>query len=112
MENEVELKKQIGKRIELTRKEMKLTKEKLARKIGITPQYLGIIEKGDSALSYAKLQMLCNVSGYSADYFLFGKDIQIEEKTKLLLTEFSYSEIQKACETIKQIAFFIKDSKK
>lgn len=112
MNEDAKLKKEIGRRIENTRKEMNLTKDKLAREIGITPQYLGIIEKGNSALSYGKLQKLCNLSGYSADYILFGKDAQMEEKTKMLLSKFSYTEIQNACETIKQIAIFMKDSKK
>ncbi len=112
MENEAVLKVEIGKRVEKIRKEMNKTKEKLSRELGITPQYLGIVEKGDSALSYSKLKKLCEISGYSSDYILFGKDIKIEEKTKMLLDEFSYEEIQNACETIKQIAIFIKETKK
>lgn len=62
MEQEIDLKKEIGRRIELVRKELSLTKEKFAKNIGITPQYLGVIEKGDSALSYDKLEKLCITS--------------------------------------------------
>jgi len=112
MEDELNLKKEIGKRVEEIRKQMNLTKEKLAKEIGITPQYLGIVEKGESALAYDKLKKLCEISGNSADYILFGKDVEIEEKTKMLLSEFSYEEIQKACEAIKQIAVFMKEPKK
>lgn len=111
MEEELNLKKEIGKRVEIIRNDMGKTKEKLAKELGITPQYLGIVEKGESALSYEKLQKLCKISGCSADFVLFGKDAQIEEKTKMLLKEFSYDEIQKACEAIKQIAIFMKETK-
>lgn len=109
MKSEEVYKENIGKRIEVIRKEMNKTKENLAKEIGITAQYLGMVEKGKGTLSYNKLKKLCDISGYSADYILFGRDFKIEEKTKNLLTQFSYDEIQKACETIKQIAFFIKD---
>ena len=112
MDSDLNLKREVGKRIENIRKDMNLTKEKLAKEIGITPQYLGIVEKGESALSYDKLKKLCQISGNSADYILFGKDIEMEEKTKMLLDEFSYEEIQKACEVIKQIAVFMKEPKK
>ena len=112
MENELKLKQEVGKRIEHIRLEMNKTKEKLAKELGITPQYLGIIEKGKSSLSYSKLNKLCKISGYSSDYILFGKDIQMEAKTKSLLEEFTYEEIQNACETIKQIAVFMKEQKK
>ena len=111
MQNEAILKKKIGKRIEGIRKEMNQTKEKLSRELGITPQYLGIVEKGKSSLSYTKLKRLCEISGYSSDYILFGKDVEVEEKTKKLLDEFSYEEIQNACEAIKQIAVFMKETK-
>ena len=112
MDSELNMKKEIGKRVEEIRKQMNMTKEKLAKEIGITPQYLGIVEKGESALSYDKLKRLCEISENSADYVLFGKDVEIEEKTKMLLSEFTYEEIQQACEAIKQIAVFMKEPKK
>ncbi len=112
MNDGLRLKREIGRRIQSVRREMNLTKENLARKIGITPQYLGIIEKGESALSYEKLKKLCDITETSADYILFGKDVKIEKKTEQLLEEFSYDEIQNACEVIKQIAVFIKKDKK
>ena len=112
MKKENNIKLEIGKRIKEIRLEMNITKEKFANELGITPQYLGIIEKGGSALSYEKLKRVCEISGYSSDYILFGKDVNIQEKTETLLQEFSYEEIQRACETIKQIAIFIKEPKK
>ena len=105
------LKADIGKRIEAIRKEMGKTKDGLAKEIGVTPQYLGIVEKGESALSYEKIERLCDISGYTSDYILFGKESNLEQKVKLLLTEFDYKQIQSACEAIKQIALFLKSEK-
>ena len=109
--NEI-LKQEIGKRVEKIRREMNKTKEELAKQLGITPQYLGIVENGRSALSYTKLQKLCEISGCTADYILFGKDVKMEEKVEQLLKEYSYNEIQDACEAIKQIAVFMKETKR
>ena len=102
------MREEIGKRIEEIRKEMKMTKEKFAKEIGISGQYLGIVEKGGSSLSYDKLRKLCDLSGYSADYILFGKDSDINNKTKKVLEGFSDKQIQEACKIISKIALFIK----
>lgn len=102
------MREEIGKRIEEIRKEMKMTKEKFAKEIGISGQYLGIVEKGGSSLSYDKLKKLCDLSGYSADYILFGKDSDINNKTKKVLEGFSDKQIQEACKIISKIAIFIK----
>lgn len=104
------MKEEVGKRIESIRKEMKMTKESLARKLGISGQYLGIVEKGGSYLSYDKLQKLCQISGYSADYILFGKEDGVTDRTKEVLSEFSDEQIQEACEILNKIAKFIKNS--
>lgn len=108
MNQDIKLKRTIGKRIERIRKDMNLTKEGLAKMLGISGQYLGIVEKGESALSYEKLKKMCDISGYSADYILFGKGNNEVEKTKSVLDEFSVYEIEEACDIIKKIAGFIK----
>lgn len=104
------MKEEVGKRIELIRKEMKMTKEKFAKSLGISGQYLGIVEKGGSSLSYDKLKKLCNLSGYSADYILFGKDKDVIKKTKKELEGFTDKQIQDVCKIITQVAIFIKNN--
>lgn len=103
------LREKIGKRIETIRKERGLTKEALAKEIGITSQYLGLIEKGKNTLAYDKLEKLCKFTDLPADYILFGNDIHMEERVKKLLTGFSNTELQNACEVIKQIAVYLKN---
>ncbi len=104
------MKEEVGKRIESIRKELKLTKEKFAKKIGVSGQFLGMVEKGKSSLSYEKLEKLCDLTGYSADYILFGKDDRIRRETKQVLSGFNDRQIQQACGIISQIATFIKNS--
>lgn len=103
------MKEEIGKRIEKIRKDMKMTKEKFAKEIGISGQYLGIVEKGGSSLAYDKLKRLCDISGYSADYILFGKDKNLTKKTKTVLSEYTDEQIVEACEILAKIGVFIKN---
>ena len=90
---------------------MNLTKESLAKQIGISGQHLGIVEKGESTLSYEKLEKLCIISGYSSDYILFGRDNKVLKDTKMLLNIYSDIEIEEACDIIKQLAIFIRNNK-
>lgn len=103
------MKVEIGKRIENLRQDMKLSKEKFAEQLGISGQFLGMVEKGKSCLSYEKLERLCNITGYSADYILFGKDNNIKQETKNILSDFNDTQIQNACQIINKIALFIKN---
>jgi len=68
------MKKAIGKRIKEIRENMGMTKESFAKEIGISGQYLGIVEHGKSYLSIEKLKVLCDFTNLSADYILFGRD--------------------------------------
>ena len=106
------MKEEIGKRIEQIRIEMKMTKEKFAKEIGISGQYLGIVEKGRSSLAYDKLKKLCEISGYSSDYILFGIDKKIAKKTKNILKEFSDEQIKEACDILAKIGIFLKNNAK
>ena len=68
------LRKEIGLRIKNIRLNMNMTKQKMADLLGISGQYLGMIERGEGTLSVDKLKILCDMTGLSADYILFGKD--------------------------------------
>ena len=110
MNKDIELRKQIGERIRCIRNEMKLSKVALAKELGITGQFLGVVEGGKSIISYDKLKKLCDLTGYSADYILFGKDDKSVTETKKQLEKFSEDQIQDACDAIKKIAVFIKSN--
>lgn len=64
------LRKEIGLRIKNIRLNMNMTKQKMADLLGISGQYLGMIERGEGTLSVDKLKILCDMTGLSADYIL------------------------------------------
>lgn len=102
--------KEIGLRIKNIRESMNMSKEKFAKQLGISGQYLGIVEKGNSCLAVDKLQKLCEFTNYSADYILFGQESRITTTTKDALKGLSDSQIKDACKALSNIAIFIKDA--
>ncbi len=103
------LKKEIGLRIRSIRINMGLSKQKLASMLGISGQYLGLIERGNGSLSVDKLQILCNLTGLSADYVLFGKDPSLPIEVQNSLSEYTDEQINSGLETLEKFALFLKN---
>ena len=109
---ELEKQEQIsrGKRIKYIREnELHMNKTQLAKEIGISSQFLGLVEEGRGNLVYRSIRKLRDLSGHSADYILYGLDDTIINKTKNLLNTYSNKEIETAMNIIKDIAIFIKN---
>ena len=104
------MKEEIGKRIRNIREGMNMTKENFAKKIGISGQYLGLIEHGKNYLSIEKLKVLCDFTHLSADYILFGKDENVVNDTKNRLSEFTDNQIELGCDMLKKLALLLKDN--
>ena len=102
------MKEEIGKRVTKIRGGMKMTKEEFAKMLEMSGQHLGAIEKGKNALTCDKLKMLCEKTGVTSDYVLFGKEENIVENTRNTLKNFSDEKIQSACKAIEKIAMFIR----
>lgn len=101
------MKAEIGKRIKNIRENMNMTKESFAKQLDISGQYLGMIERGKSYLSIEKLKILCDMTNLSADYILFGKDNNIKNETKEILSEFSDEQLEIGFDMLKKLALFI-----
>lgn len=100
---------QRGKRIKHIReKELHLTKTALAAKIGISSQFLGLIEEGNGNLVYRSLKKLRDISGHSADYILYGLDDTVIQKTSKYLEEYSEEDIKHAISTLQDLTLLIK----
>ncbi len=97
-----------GTRITVIRETLQMNKTELARKIGISGQFLGLIEEGKGNLSYRSVKKLMELSGHSADYILYGLDDSIISDTKKLLKKYDEKEILYAMSTLKEIAIFLK----
>lgn len=79
-----------GKRIENIREnELVLRKTDLAPKLGISSQFLGLVEKGKANLNYNSLKLLRDLSNHSADFILYGLDDSILVETKKYLDAFT-----------------------
>lgn len=102
------LRKEIGLRIKNIRLNMNMTKQKMADLLGISGQYLGMIEHGEGTLSVDKLKILCDMTGLSADYILFGKDFNSTLNLSKKLSGYSDEEIKLGCATLENLALFLK----
>lgn len=65
---------QIGLRVRTKRDDLKLSREKLAESIDVSPQFLAQIELGRRGMSSVTLYKVCNALGTSADYILLGRE--------------------------------------
>ena len=99
-----------GKRIKNIREqELQMTKTQLAKIIGVSSQFLGLVEDGKGNLVYKNLKKLRDLSGHSADFILYGLDDSIINKTKICLENYSEEELTYAINSIKDIANLIKN---
>lgn len=64
---------EIGGRIRSVREGMKLSRNAFSEKINISEIFLSQIERGEKSLSLNTLIKICEKTGCSADYLLFGK---------------------------------------
>ncbi len=102
--------KSMGKRIKRIREEeLKMKKTELGREIGISGQFLGLVEEGKGNLAYKSIKRLMEISGHSADYILYGLDDSVIDNTKKLLQKYKEEQIIKAMNVLKEIAIFIND---
>lgn len=69
---ETDILKKMGERIYHRRKEIKLTQECLAEKMGVSTQMISNLELGKKAIRPENLIKLCEVLDVSADYILTG----------------------------------------
>lgn len=90
-------------------KELKLKKTELGKKIGVSGQFIGLVEEGKGNLMYKSLKKLKDLSGHSTDYILYGLDDDIIYNTKQYLRRYSEQQLILAFDTIKEIALLLKN---
>ena len=103
------MRKEFGKRVEKIRTDMGMTKEKFAKMIGVSGQYLGTVEHGTNGFTMETIAVLCEKTGVSADYLMFGKnELMNEISTRTVLSDFSPEQIQVAFDILKKMAVFLR----
>ena len=63
----------MGIRIAQRRKELRITQEQLAEKMGVSLQTISCVELGKKAIRPENLANLCSHLNITADYILYGK---------------------------------------
>ena len=63
---------EIGSRIRNIRESMKLSRSAFSEKINISEVFLSQVERGEKSISLNTLISICNNTGVSSDYILFG----------------------------------------
>lgn len=63
---------EIGSRIRSIREGMKLSRCSFAEKLNISEVFLSQVERGEKSISLNTLTNICNTTGASSDYILFG----------------------------------------
>ena len=97
-----------GKRIKNIREnELRLNKTDLAKQIGISSQFLGLVEDGKGNLSYRSIKLLRNLTGHSADYILYGLDDSVLNTTKIFLQRYEEKELMGALDMLKELCFVL-----
>ena len=84
--------KEMGQRIMLRRKSLRMTQEELAEKLGVSTQMISNLELGKKAIRPENLAKVCTVLELSADVILTGTDTKtavdaVAEKLILLTAE-------------------------
>lgn len=85
----------MGARIAQRRKELHLTQEQIAEKMGVSLQTISCIELGKKAVRPENLANLCRHLNVTSDYILYGKrNVQQMSSTILKLSELPPEEYQ------------------
>ena len=99
-----------GKRIKYIREnELHMNKTQLAKLLGISSQFLGLVEEGKGNLVYRSIKNLKDISGHSSDYILYGLDDTLINETNEILKIYDEKQIKEALRILKNIALFIKN---
>lgn len=112
-EDEIKLEKleqiERGKRIKHIREnELKMNKTQFAKLIGVSGQFLGLVEEGKGNLVYRSIKKLRNLSEHSADYILYGIDDNVINKTQEYLKNYDEFEIIEGLKFLKEFTLFMK----
>ena len=68
----------MGTRIRARRRELKLTQEKLAERVGISNSFVGHIERGEKKASLETISRIGEALNMSLDYIIVGRKIKCD----------------------------------
>lgn len=75
-------KKEMGLRIRARRQALSMTRDELAKRLGVTAKFIADIEYGEKGVSLNNLYKLRQILGVSADYILAGDAIYTSDSDR------------------------------
>ena len=75
---------EIGSRIRNIRENMKLSRSSFSEKINISEVFLSQVERGEKSISLNTLMNICNTTGVTSDYILFGNTENSATSNKII----------------------------
>jgi len=78
--------KEIGIRLKEQRKKSRLTNERLSELVGVSPSFIGLIERAASGVSLENLYKLAQLYNCSLDYLITGKSDAIHSNNTTKFT--------------------------
>ena len=96
----------VGDRIKSLRLKHNLSRVQFGKMIGISGQYLSLVEKGTRGLSVGSIVKICKTTGVSADYILFGVDT-LQDQTIDVIKELSNEQLDIVLDIVKQVVRFV-----
>ena len=94
---------EVGKRIKEFREEIKMTREELAEKVGISTKFLYEVENGKKGLSAETLLKISKALSCSCDYILLGKKNENYEIINSVLGNFNKKQLRYIGEILRLI---------
>lgn len=64
----------MGKRIKMARTSKEINQKELAKRVGVNPSYISLVENGKRMLCLDALASIAELCDVSTDYLLFGKE--------------------------------------
>lgn len=101
MKNDLE----IGNRIRNIREELQMSRNVFSEEINISESYLAQLELGNKSIGMNTLISICEYTGYSADYLLFGNenDNKTNKKIFRIVNKLSENNLELSYEIIRSI---------
>ena len=75
---------EVGNRIRNVREGLRMSRSVFSEKINISESYLAQLELGNKSIGINTLIAVCEYTGYSSDYFLFGNNVNDDLNKKII----------------------------
>ena len=72
----------VNERIKALRKELKMSQDVFAEKLGLTKNYISLVENGNRNLSEQSIKVLCSILNVNEEWLLTGNGKMFKSRTR------------------------------